>query len=284
VRRLWVRFGAVIALILGLLAANPFESSAAPHERRVREPTREKSGGAEGRGGSEGKALEQRQRERDRVGRDGKPADGVLDQRLRETQQRERASDPGRAQMQARAERDIKSGDCFNEAAMHRPGPTGSRSSWQALEAWRAGGRDGAEARRLGPELGRKSGPDVVQFMAGEVRNGRVENRRQERSIKPDGTYQTMTVWEYADGTVVRYKPDGDGFRAHPTHSVEVKIDRNVRDANGKQDGIAFKVDKNGRAVPRGPNHVRGPTELSQAQREAYVTQVMNAGHMGGQR
>jgi hypothetical protein len=32
-----------------------------------------------------------------------------------------------------------------------------------------------------------------------------------------------MQKWEYPDGTVVRYKPLGDEYRANATYSIEVK-------------------------------------------------------------
>ena len=84
------------------------------------------------------------------------------------------------------------------------------------------------------------------------------------KSTKPLAGYpgpQDMVKYEFEDGTVVRYKPNGDAFsspRGQPvnaTYSVEVKVDPTKPD-EGPGD-VAFKVDKDGNAIPKGPNEVQ---------------------------
>jgi hypothetical protein len=60
---------------------------------------------------------------------------------------------------------------------------------------------------------------------------------------------QTMSVYEYTDGTVVRYKPMGDKERPTATFSIEVKKDASLPDT-GPTDA-AFKVDRDGQVVPK---------------------------------
>jgi hypothetical protein len=107
------------------------------------------------------------------------------------------------------------------------------------------------------------------------------ENITPRQEILPGPPPQRMMVWEYPDGTVVRYKPDGDEFRSGPTYSVEVKKDPNVGDAAAKQEGIAFKVDENGNPVPKGPDDIANPYSGngSPEQVDEYKKRAMDAGH-----
>lgn len=88
---------------------------------------------------------------------------------------------------------------------------------------------------------------------------------------------QTMDVYEYADGTVVRHKPLGDKYRQEPSYSVEVKKDPSLPDL-GKDDA-AFKVSSTGKAVPKGPAEVQNPYPRGSVQYDEFMDAIMNAGH-----
>lgn len=72
---------------------------------------------------------------------------------------------------------------------------------------------------------------------------------------------QKMIMYNFEDGTVVRYKEKGDAFtspdpaHAVATYSVEVKVARNDAVTAGQGD-IACKVDQFGNAVPKGPGEL----------------------------
>lgn len=248
-------------------------------ERRAREPGRETgkedSRGAHETGRSGSDPLEQRQREREGI-ESSRTTDGPLGQHQRESEAKRRdgISPSRRAEIHQQADRAIASGECFNRNGM----PAERR---QRLEAWEAGGPDGREAARLGRELGGRRGEEVVRHMEREVASGRVREGAERTIAAATEGGQRMRVWEYPDGTVIRYKPKGDSYRRGPTHSVEVKIDRNVRDGDARDQGIAFKVDGKGRAVPRGPADIRIPDRLTGNEITEYQNRIMDAGHMG---
>jgi hypothetical protein len=279
------RFAAALLLLtagfLAPMASNSVE--AAWGERRARDPAREESAGRTERGKADQDVFEQRRLERKGGEAAKKRSDDVFEQRRRERDSTEAVERTAAERVSSRADHDIHTGECFNWTAMEKAAPGGKRSPREALDAWRSGGSDGAEARRLAPELGRRQGEDVLRYMEGEIDSGRAKAHDLDRNAGPVER-QTMRVWEYDDGTVVRYKPKGDAYRPEPTHSVEVKIDRTIPDSEARQDGIAFKVDANGRAVPRGPQHVLLPDGLSSRDRDLYVERVMDAGHMGERR
>ena len=89
-----------------------------------------------------------------------------------------------------------------------------------------------------------------------------------------------MTVWELTDGSVVRLKPKGDWQRQGPTISGEMKLNPAKPDSLEKLDGIAFKLDKQGRPVPKEPGELRA---LSKHHKQAARLErmAMDAGHMG---
>lgn len=86
-----------------------------------------------------------------------------------------------------------------------------------------------------------------------------------------------MRVYEYPDGTVVRYKPHGGSKRPGPTYSIELKKDPSLSDL-GKGDA-AFKVDSSGRAVPKGPFEINNPYPKGSVQWLVFRDELMNAGH-----
>jgi hypothetical protein len=132
-------------------------------------------------------------------------------------------------------------------------------------------------AQRLGPALAGKNNADFLAFMGQEVSAGTVPPPRTINIAGPPP--QSMQMWEYPDGTVVRHKPLGDSERPNPTYSIEVKKDPSQPDS-GKDDA-AFKVDASGRAVPKGPHEVANPypKNTNQDQHEAFLDALMNAGH-----
>ena len=141
-----------------------------------------------------------------------------------------------------------------------------------ALTEFNQGGSFGENARRLGPTLNNMTEAQFLQKMAAEAPVSTT------KLIGPAGAQQPMTKWEYPDGTLVRYKPNGDAFsNGKATYSIEVKLTRTVPDQN--QANIAFKVDPQGRAVPKGPPDVKNPYPGGSVKEDAYEQQVMKLGH-----
>jgi hypothetical protein len=125
-------------------------------------------------------------------------------------------------------------------------------------------------ARRLAVELDGLSEREFLDKMAGET--CRV------KTVNIDGPPpQAMRMYEYPDGTVVRYKPLGDSNRNAPTYSVEVKKDPALPDVG--KDSVAFKVDRSGRPLPKGPFEVKNPYPEGSLQADVFEREIMNAGH-----
>jgi hypothetical protein len=169
----------------------------------------------------------------------------------------------------AQAERDVASGEVFLRRAM-RP------EAIAVLDAWAKPGAVGTVARRLAPKL---DGAKVAAFMQAVAAEPNAE-RSEVRGIPGHGDRkQVMVVWEWSDGSILRYKPEGDRWRDAPTYSIEIKDSRNLSNEEARQEGIAFKVDPRGRAVPTGPRQVKYPTGLPKDQIDDYVDAVMDFGH-----
>lgn len=162
-----------------------------------------------------------------------------------------------------RAQQEIDSGGAFN---MQRTDATHLSDF--------ATNKTGAEAKRLSGELAGSSVKDFSAKMADEVSSGKCTKKSV--SIKGPPA-QTMDVYEYADGTVVRHKPLGDDHRQAPTYSIEVKKDPSLPDL-GKDDA-AFKVTSTGKAVPKGPAEVHNPYPRGSLQWEEFQEALMDAGH-----
>ena len=130
----------------------------------------------------------------------------------------------------------------------------------------------GKEARRLGPALDKLS--DETAFLAAMAKETPVPTTK---ILGSGSAQQVMKKWEYPDGTVVRYKPDGDAYSGGlATYSVEVKVDKSKPDQSLSD--IAFKVDPKGRAVPMGPGDVNNPFG-SGTPKETYRDGSMKLGH-----
>lgn len=98
------------------------------------------------------------------------------------------------------------------------------------------------------------------------------------RTIHIDGPPpQPMQMWEYPDGTVVRYKPLGDNKRPGPAYSIEVK--KNPSKPDSGKDDAAFKLEPAGAPVPKGPFDVANPYPPNSDQYVAFEEALMEAGH-----
>ncbi|MBK7538218.1 MAG: DUF4157 domain-containing protein [Myxococcales bacterium] len=133
------------------------------------------------------------------------------------------------------------------------------------------------DGHRLAPLLTDKKEADFLSTMAGEVSNGRVPPPR---TISIGGPPpQPMTMWEYPDGTVVRYKPLGDKHRVTPAFSIEMKKNPALPD-NGSTD-VAFKVTADGHASPRSYEYIANPYSKAQhdKQNKAFEDAIMKLVH-----
>lgn len=152
--------------------------------------------------------------------------------------------------------------------------PTKLDAATKAQLAHYAAGTMGGNARRLAGQLNGMKEADFLTTMADEVKAGKCAVKSANISGPPP---QKMDIYEYADGTVVRYKPLGDMKRPGPTYSIEVKKNPNLPDAGS--DSAAFKVDSNGIAVPKGPHDTQNPYGKGTAQAKEYEEALMNAVH-----
>ncbi|MCP3143262.1 annexin [Pyxidicoccus xibeiensis] len=145
-----------------------------------------------------------------------------------------------------------------------------------ALTDFRSGVR-GADAKRLAPQLDGLSAAQFQAFMQKEVALGRATQLP--ASTLPGGKPQEGYL--YADGTLVRFKPNGDGFVSDPSYSVEV-LTRGARTPPQDQDDIAFKIALDGSPAPKGPASVTNPYDggTNQTQKEAFEQQIAASGHM----
>ncbi|ACY14787.1 hypothetical protein [Haliangium ochraceum] len=138
------------------------------------------------------------------------------------------------------------------------------------------------EAQRIAPAVAGMSDANFQTFMANEVSTGAVP-APQSRNISapnPPPALQAMLIWEYPDGTVVRYKPLGDERRPNPTYSIEMKKNPSLPDSG--PDDAAFKVGSSGTAVPKNAFEALNPFSLqtNAIQFHAFEDGLMNAGHL----
>ena len=125
----------------------------------------------------------------------------------------------------------------------------------------------GAKAKELAPIL---AGSNQAQFTA------RMNNANNDFVSRNVGT---QTIYDHPDGTVVRYKPNGDAYHPNqPRYSVEVRI--NGQDQSNTPDDIAFKVDRQGKPVPKNLGDTNNPYPDG-ALRQEYLDAAMQAGHQG---
>lgn len=135
------------------------------------------------------------------------------------------------------------------------------------------------DAHRLAPKLSGKKDAEFLSLMAEEVSTGRVPAPR---SLSIGGPPpQPMTMWEYPDGTVVRYKPLGDSYRTTPAFSIEVKKNPALPDTSA--DSAAFKMDAQGHPIPKNDRQILNPYPISshQSQFLAFEDTILRLAHHG---
>ena len=146
-----------------------------------------------------------------------------------------------------------------------------SADTKRALDRFQKG-EIGKIGRELSPKLAKMTRRQFEEFMGKQVAQGKATVFKNKYTFKRGEKIirGNQRIYEYPDGTVVRYKAKGDARRQHPTYSVEVKKTPGVRDLksstkkllpNGKdfdrQYGIAFKLNKKGIAMPKGPSQMQ---------------------------
>ncbi len=178
---------------------------------------------------------------------------------------------------EARADQAISDGSVFKT--------TLSPEAKQQLDLFERGQKGGA-AKRLAPELAGKPVPELERILDAEVASGNATRTNPEIDDPTDPAgvrKQTQPAYQFNDGSLVRIKPMGDEFNpGKPMFSVEVKLPP-PGDALPKQQGVAFKVDAQGRPVPKGPGDIRNPYDggdaLAKSMKTAFQLRVLNDGH-----
>lgn len=135
------------------------------------------------------------------------------------------------------------------------------------------------EARRLSSSLAGKSEKEFLDLMAAEVAAGKVPPPRKVSIPGPiENQTQQMHIWEYPDGSEVRFKPLGDTKRPGPGYSIEIKKDEMLPD-RGRQDA-AFKIDRHGRAAPKNDRDLANPYKANhREQHKAFEDMILGSVH-----
>ncbi|HTE50660.1 MAG TPA: DUF4157 domain-containing protein [Kofleriaceae bacterium] len=178
----------------------------------------------------------------------------------------------------ARADQAMADGSAFDTSKLPRDAKT-------QLDDFNAGTSGGA-AKRLAPQL---SGKDLAAMETTlDVEVAQKNATKTPQNIVDPGDpskTQKQLVYEFGDGTIIRLKPKGDVHNVvngvtTPMFSIEVK---QVAPGNAKpgQDGIAFKVNARGQAVPKGVYEIKNPYEkgLFQLQFKIFEQTVLDASH-----
>jgi type III secretion translocon protein HrpF len=144
-----------------------------------------------------------------------------------------------------------------------------------ALADFRNGVR-GAEAKRIAPQLDGLKASQLHAYMQAEVAAGRATQLP--NTTLPGGKPQEAYL--YSDGTLVRFKPNGDGFVPDPSYSIEV-LTRGVT-TPVDQNSVAFKIDSNGSPAPKGPASVTNPYDggTNSTQNKAFEKRIVESGHL----
>lgn len=127
--------------------------------------------------------------------------------------------------------------------------------------------------------LAGKPVPELLAIMDLEVSSGRVDPP--DTRELPGPPRQSMLVWHYDDGTIVRFRPLGDELLRAPTFSIEIKADCTVADVS--TDNIAFKVATSGAAVPKRTTDMANPYSpvANPVQFQAFRDTVLMASRFG---
>jgi len=185
---------------------------------------------------------------------------------------------PGAADIKQQADVDIESG------AAHDFSQDEDGKMKQVYNDFQADPpKTGATAKALGPKLSTMKEKEFTEFMDAEAAAGKCKAKAEslDSPVAVKGT-QTMMKYEYPDGTMVRYKPDGDGVRVgKPTYSIEIKKDASLADRGGTEaiHDVAFKVDEKGRLVPKWPPTMNNPYVPSSTTYGDYIDAMMDSGH-----
>lgn len=179
---------------------------------------------------------------------------------------KQRAGEPAnlqRAREQARADRDAGKQFKDNLDAETK----GAKDEYDK-------GTQGGEAKSLASKLDGKSVPEIQKVLDADAAAGKCTKTPGTSEGKP------MDSYFYPDGTLVRVKPQGSKHSPNPMYSIEVTKQPGV---SGTQDDVAFKVDRDGRATPKGPDDLKVPRiydkNINPHQNKAYVDEAMKYGH-----
>lgn len=147
----------------------------------------------------------------------------------------------------------------------------------------------GGTAKELAPKLAKMNEKEFTEFMDKEVKAGKCTMTPEHGVPSPLGGYQnirshqTMLKYEYPDGTMVRYKPEGDFIRVgQPTYSIEVKkfpLKVDPGGSNSVHTDVAFKVDERARLVPKHPQYLNNPYMEGTEEYKMYTNTMMDFGH-----
>lgn len=157
----------------------------------------------------------------------------------------------------------------------------GDGSSWAHLDATLSGtkeayeaGETGAKSKYYAKALGGKKGSEMATMLDADAE---VVAGRATRTDGVLGEGKPQWMWVFADGSVIRVKPEGDAFKDVPMFAVEVQ---NGSGAGG-QAGIAFKVDDAANPVPKGPGNMSNPYHRGNhgSQHGAFFDCLIDAGH-----
>ena len=162
------------------------------------------------------------------------------------------------------ADLDMKTGAAINQATL-LPQSVAALNAFNAVPP-----TTGQTAKTLAVLLPTLNRVNFVNHMDNEAANGLCVR------TPPLPAAANQVKYEYPDGTEVRWK-NFDNRRTPPVYSVEVKHTPANPD-NGPQD-VAFKVDRQGNAIPKNPANVQSPYPLGSANEQAYVDHCMQGGH-----
>jgi hypothetical protein len=183
------------------------------------------------------------------------------------------AKELARADARRHAERAIEDGSVFDASKL-------DALATEQLARF-AKGEIGANARRLAPLVSDMPEKAFLELMDRETS----ANNATKKDVMLDATAkkpaQLMTVWEYLDGTTVRYKPLGGPRQDYPTVSIEVKKDPSLPDMHLSDE--AFKVTADGRPVPVNQEQIENPYNAKPHgdQFEAFEDRVLGPVHFG---
>lgn len=91
---------------------------------------------------------------------------------------------------------------------------------------------------------------------------------------------QDMVRYEFPDGSMVRYMPEGDFQRKGPTYVIEVNKDK-LPDT-GDSNHTAFKVNSKGEPIPKNPRDIELPSSVvpNTPEAENFIRSMMDQGHI----